>query len=387
MRRVHRLGGVGCLAALLATASGCSSSSSNGTTSDAGTSGDGGASALSFKPSNIDIDGMDLSKVDDIDIAANPCTLSSEMLDSRCFDNNKVAFKTIAQSNNVTIGVYVAKSWHFEAGSVVSVFGKNPVALVALDSIDVAGSFSAASLGDNPIGGGNGSFATDAVGAGPGGGAAGSASTAGGGGSFCGVGGVGGVSSGGTPAAGGAVYGNVQLVPFVAGSQGGGGAESDGGGGGGAIQLVAGTSISVESGGVIKVGGGHGNFTGGAGGSGGAILLEAPNVTVAGRLAANGGGGQGGPTNPSSDGLPSNQPAQGSAAAAGLTAAGGNGSAGATVAGGAGGNGDSQKSVQSGGGGGGAGFIRINTQAGFATLSGTLSPDATTKCMTQGTLH
>ena len=76
-----------------------------------------------------------------------------------------------------------------------------------------------------------------------------------------------------------------------------------------------------------------------------------------------------------------------SAAAAGLTAAGGNGSAGTTVAGGAGGNGDSQKSVQSGGGGGGAGFIRINTQAGSATLSGTLSPDATTKCMTQGTLH
>ncbi|MGH7280680.1 MAG: hypothetical protein ACRELY_04085, partial [Polyangiaceae bacterium] len=128
-------------------------------------------------------------------------------------------------------------------------------------------------------------------------------------------------------------------------------------------------------------------WSGGAGGSGGAILLEAPAVTIEGILAANGGGGQGGPTNPSFDALASDQPAQGSAAAAGLTAAGGNGSAGGNTAGAPGGNGDSQSSVQSGGGGGGAGFIRINTTSGAATITGTLSPSATTTCTSQGKIQ
>jgi hypothetical protein len=38
-----------------------------------------------------------------------------------------------------------------------------------------------------------------------------------------------------------------------------------------------------------------------------------------------------------------------------------------------------------GGGGGGAGRIRINSKSGAADLTGaTLSPDATTSCVTQG---
>jgi hypothetical protein len=36
------------------------------------------------------------------------------------------------------------------------------------------------------------------------------------------------------------------------------------------------------------------------------------------------------------------------------------------------------------GGGGGAGFIRINTSSGAATVSGPLSPDVSTTCMSQG---
>lgn len=39
-----------------------------------------------------------------------------------------------------------------------------------------------------------------------------------------------------------------------------------------------------------------------------------------------------------------------------------------------------------GAGGGGAGRIRINTTTGEATLSGTLSPSATTTCVSQGKL-
>jgi hypothetical protein len=44
--------------------------------------------------------------------------------------------------------------------------------------------------------------------------------------------------------------------------------------------------------------------------------------------------------------------------------------------------------VGEGGGGGGAGWIRINTTSGSATLTGgTVSPSAGTSCMSQGTLN
>jgi hypothetical protein len=63
--------------------------------------------------------------------------------------------------------------------------------------------------------------------------------------------------------------------------------------------------------------------------------------------------------------------------------AGGNGSAGDTIAGGDGVSGGA--STASGAGGGGAGYIRINTTSGKATLTGgTLSPSLSTPCATQG---
>jgi hypothetical protein len=40
-----------------------------------------------------------------------------------------------------------------------------------------------------------------------------------------------------------------------------------------------------------------------------------------------------------------------------------------------------------GGGGGGAGRIRINTASKAASLTGTMSPDSTTQCLTQGDLR
>ena len=55
---------------------------------------------------------------------------------------------------------------------------------------------------------------------------------------------------------------------------------------------------------------------------------------------------------------------------------GGPGSAGTAINGGA--------ALAGGGGGGGAGRIRINTANGNATFSGTLSPTASTTCVTQG---
>ncbi len=62
---------------------------------------------------------------------------------------------------------------------------------------------------------------------------------------------------------------------------------------------------------------------------------------------------------------------------------GGNGSAGASVDGTAG-SFTSGNNYAAGGGGGGAGRIRINTTNAQATLTGTLSPAASTSCATQG---
>ncbi|MGH7285271.1 MAG: hypothetical protein ACRELY_27425, partial [Polyangiaceae bacterium] len=169
MRRAFRLAGISCLFAILATASGCSSSS-NGTSTDGGTGGDAGG-ALSFTPSNIDISGVDLSKIDDIDVTGSSCGINSERLDvGACFDGTKVAYTTITQSNNIKIGVYVAKSWRIEPNAVLNVFGNFPIALVALGQFEMLGTMSAAAQGDNPVGGGYRSTAGNAIGAGPGGG-------------------------------------------------------------------------------------------------------------------------------------------------------------------------------------------------------------------------
>jgi len=67
----------------------------------------------------------------------------------------------------------------------------------------------------------------------------------------------------------------------------------------------------------------------------------------------------------------------------GSTMLGGVGSAGTTTTGS---NGQASMSCATGGGGG-AGWIRINTTSGSATLTGgVVSPDPTTPCTTQGTL-
>ena len=189
----------------------------------------------------------------------------------------------------------------------------------------------------------------------------------------------------------GKAYGSATLIPLLGGSAGGPGDLAPGAGGG-AIELVAGVSIDVGATGAISAGGGGGgngdtiHGTSG-GGSGGALLLEAPIVTVEGTVAANGGGGGGGSSAnaPVSNATPNATAAPGGAQ--GTTGVGGAGSAGATVAGGAGGAGDSVGGANApGAGGGGAGWIRVNTKSGAASLTGTLSPASASACVTQGTL-
>ncbi len=97
---------------------------------------------------------------------------------------------------------------------------------------------------------------------------------------------------------GGAIYGNLYLMPLIGGSGGagnGGPPGAGGGGGGGAILIASDVSIDLPMGGSIRANGGNAgqqctsDGTRGGAGSGGAIRLMAPRVTIGGSLSATGG--------------------------------------------------------------------------------------------------
>lgn len=354
---------------------------------------------LSFTPSNVDLSGIDLTKVGDF-VVDGDCSIDTDSNLASCGDGASVlGFKLATQSDGSTVAVYVARSMTIGAGKSLSVAGSHPLVFIALETITLAGSLNGNSREEVGVAGGysrQSQMPQRAQGAGPGGGGAGTDGTASGGGSYCGIGGAGGVESG-APASGGAAYGTPEITPLVAGSAGG----DIGGAGGGAIQLVAGTSITIKAAGLIHVGAGGGGFGGistqnaAGGGSGGSILLESLAVSVAGTLAANGGGGGAGtsdgigsapPQDPGGANSTGNAtPAMGGKAGVGPSS-GGNGSAAASVNGTAGAF-TAGNNYAAGGGGGGAGRIRINTSSGQTTLTGTVSPAASTPCTTQGTVH
>jgi hypothetical protein len=353
--------------------------------------GGSGATSLGFTASNVDLTGMDLSKVGDFKVEDPSCSLSSEDLLASCGNGGDVlAFKLAKQADGSPIAVYVARTVRIEKRAVLTITGKNPVAIIALDTIDIHGGLVAAATGEVGVAGGHTSAKKSA-----GAGGAGTTTTSAGGGGYCGKGGLGALEIGkaGAVAHGGAAYGSPSLVPLLGGGPGGVLTDPEGGGaGGGAIQLGARTSITIAVGASINVGGGGGEFGGetsgqgaSGGGSGGAILLEAPAVTIAGTLAANGGGGGGGTSSHVPSGA--NGSASATAAAGGVSegiSPGGGGSAGAHIDGS---NGSDTATRTAGGGGGGAGRIRINTATGVAAVTGaTLSPAATTPCVTQGKL-
>lgn len=344
-------------------------------------------SALGFTPSNIDLSGIDLSKVGDFVVDNDACTINSENNLASCGDGAGVlGFKLATQTDGSKVAVYVARNMNILAAKNLTVEGSNPVVFVALDTITITGTFNGNARDDVAIAGGRSQLTSRAKGAGPGGGNA-SPNAAGAGGSYCGVGGAGATESG-TATTGGATYGSDAITPLVGGSSGGAGQGPGSGAGGGALQLVAGKSITIDASGLIHVGAGGGGFGGittqdaSGGGSGGSILLESLAVSVAGTLAANGGGGGGG----SAENVPGGQNAFGNATPAAGGAAPSAGGAGSAAAVTKGSDGAFTAGSGSGGGGGGAGRIRINTKLGQATLTGTLSPSAATTCVTQGTV-
>jgi hypothetical protein len=102
-----------------------------------------------------------------------------------------------------------------------------------------------------------------------------------------------------TVAAGGAVYGNASIVPFMGGSGGGGtgwydNASRGGGGGGGGAVLIASSGRITISGSITADGGTSADQDRAGGGSGGAVKLMANEITGGGNISAKGGISRGG---------------------------------------------------------------------------------------------
>ncbi|HXX68790.1 MAG TPA: hypothetical protein VEK07_16500 [Polyangiaceae bacterium] len=382
--------GAGCEAgsvcAVIGSGAGCSSVNA------ACFGGEAGPPPFTFAPSNVSLttilDQQGMAADENLSSACSVDTDANSPGDD-CFTS---PIEAVTQEDGSTVNLVVVHSLTVQSNGSIVVTGGVPLVIASLTTITVLGGNLQVDSSSTSLmtgAGGAPGATTNAAGGGPGGGAAGSASAlvGGSGGSYCGLGGLGG---GGTST--GKEYGVQGIRPLVGGSAGGGGAEGSGAGGG-ALQLVAGQSISLGAGSYINAGGQGGPIGGapsadensGGGGSGGSILLEAPVVTVAGTLAANGGGGGGDYSgNGGQDGAASAIAAQGGAAGS-SDGAGGNGSAGTTLAGSAG---TAPAGLGGGGGGGGAGRIRINSNSSAATTVGsTVSPALTTRCATQGFLR
>lgn len=396
------LAGLG-LASLLLLTSSCSSSSSSksGASADGGTGEGGAASALGFTPSNIDLGGLDLSAADDVILHTTDCRIDGDTPDGPTWflcaqdTNYRAVHKNVTLADGSRLSLFVMKSLQIEAGAIALIdHSSSPVVLVALETMVLDGSIQVTP----GAAGGSVNTVARSKGAGMGGGTAGDATgLAGGGGSYCGLGGKGGTQTatmGSAPVSATPAWGGATLIPLVGGSAGGNGAvvndgPGGGGSGGGALQLVAGKSFALHATGFISVGGGGGAYGGlgkdgaGGGGSGGSILIESPVVTIDGKIAANGGGGGQGNGDSGENGNADHAAKGGSKAME--SGPGGTGSFGTTLDG-ADGPSSADATLSASSGGGGAGRIRINTASGAASISGTVSPAATTMCTTQGTL-
>lgn len=228
-----------------------------------------------------------------VNTTANPATLTGPSTNIQGTDQNGVA---VFSFGNVNI----------PSGVTINASGNLPFEIVASGSLSLAGTINGSgtsavrgttttATAGGPGGGSGGATTGDAGGGAGGGGSNSNAENGAGGGGFGGAGAPGGVDSG-TAGAGGDVYGNLNTA-LQGGSGGGGGGSTPGGAGGGAVEL-AGSSVTIASGGQVLMNGGVGDTgTGGAsgGGSGGGIILNGNSVSVNGTLSVAGGdGGAGG---------------------------------------------------------------------------------------------
>jgi hypothetical protein len=341
--------------------------------------GTAGPAALGFVPSNLGP--LDTSGALGDLVFSSGCMLNyREEGKALCSGTEGQGYRSfeVTQSDGSKIRVFLARNIRIPSSSTVEGDGSEPLALVALDTLEISGTLTvAANHGDVVAGGAPGNSPVDRVdGKGAGGGKPG---TAAGGGAYCGKGGPG-VGTGG--GAGGAPFGMPSLVPLLGGSAGGNGSS---GGGGGAIALIAGSKVTISTTGIVNAGGGGASNGSAGGGSGGAVLIEAPSVLIAGKVAANGGsgdagqGGGGSALDATTDATPTPGPV------GTMNTNGGQGGGGDAPDGTAGGLAPTYPDGRfSGAGGGGAGRIRINTATGAAMITGTVSPTVSTPCTTQG---
>jgi hypothetical protein len=278
-------------------------------------------------------------------------------------------------------GAHVMWTRSFRLGALATlrVIGDDPLVLVSQSGVIIDGTIDVGShvLGNNTVGAGSDPSACAATvaangmtcthgGSGGGGGGFGTAGAPGGAG--------GGVRNctgqpAGTGVPGGAGGAATTDKTLRGGCDGGDGAQGDGsqpgagGKGGGAIHVVARDQLVVAmtgrvlAGGAGGTGGNNGRSGGGGGGSGGLIMLSGTTIRIDtnGVLAANGGGGGGGADGgiggSGSDGQPSSLVAAGGTAGTGASP-GGTGAAAETLA-------MTGGTVDRGGGGGGGGGGRI----------------------------
>ncbi len=278
------------------------------------------------------------------------------------------------------------------AGAQIRFTGSRPVLLVVYGDADIAGKLDVSAVGTagaagsnfacGPGIGGNGTSGMPGAGGGAGGG-------------FGTSGGNGGNTTSGRPGgSGGPAQVDNQLQPLRGGCAGGHGGTDDGspgagGASGGALQLTVAGTLRVS--GIIAAAGGGGRQAtdggdgGGGGGSGGALLLEASRIEVTSSawIAANGGGGGAGiwavDGDPGDNGshdsaVPANGGTHSELASGGLAlGTGANGAAGSAPAGSANPPAGTYAS-QSGGGGGGGGLGRVVLRAADCALAGGMSP-------------
>jgi hypothetical protein len=226
----------------------------------------------------------------------------------------------LATGPSASACVVKVRRFVLDLGVRVEITGTYPLALVALERMEIRGTVDLSGDGLNQgAGAGDGGLGISA---------SNETNNGGGGGGFLAEGATGGGGRTGTgKTSGGPSHGGDTLAPLVGGSAGGKGGlpcllqtcpfdpplvNGGAGGGGGALQLVACEQLSLGQLARINAGGGGGpagektGFLGapgggGGGGSGGAIAIEAPLVVVPNgtKITATGGGGGGGGNNDS----------------------------------------------------------------------------------------
>ncbi|MDX6587312.1 MAG: hypothetical protein QOI31_1785 [Solirubrobacterales bacterium] len=271
------------------------------------------------------------------------------------------------QAGGPDLCVVVYQDVFIASGASLSVTGSRPLALLATETITLAGLIDAAA-------GGTASGPGTSLPATVGQDASGDSRPGSGGGGHAGGGAAGGGAD--TPGgAGGAAAGSETAVPLIPGGRGGPNGTAAGGGGGGGLQLSACESLTITADARINASGGGGMggapgasaFGGAGGGAGGSILVEAPVITLsAGALViAKGGGGGAGGNSTSGSGTAGAQGAdpafneQGAPGGPGTPGQGANGGTGASVTLPGQGN-PTATSSGAGGGGGALGRIRFN---------------------------